>query len=333
MGIIVVGSLNYDLVTYTKRVPAAGETFSAVSFETHAGGKGLNQAISLSKMRTNTESEQIKMVGSVGSDSFGGDLLGILQRFDVDVNNVTVIDGISTGVAVIIVEQDSGQNRIMITAGANRKTVYSSNELDLIFSSKSKEYVVFQHEIPDPCFIMNWIHKKRPNYEIVFNPSPFHPLQNEDWKSVDILVVNEIEALQIAESMCSLEEVNNYKELIKNNFTSGYCELAGVYQKSLINDRNSAAVIITLGEFGCIFTSKEHRQVGYLPSIKVEKVIDTTAAGDTFLGAVVSQLHRGVPIKTAIKFATVASSITITRNGAAESIPFFNEVNERMNSI
>lgn len=328
MGIVVVGSLNFDLVTYTERVPVAGETFVADSFETHAGGKGLNQCISLAKLTkpSDDQTSNIRMVGHVGSDSFGNQLLSKLQYHNINTEYVEEVDDESTGVAVIIVEKAKGQNRIMITAGANSKTMYSDKQLEVMFQNNAKEFIVFQHEIPDPPSIMNWIKANRPNFEVVFNPSPFHALKVEDWKSVDILIVNEIEAIQIGESLYGEAVVENYKSRIAESFKLGYLELAQYYQSNLINTSNSSVVIITLGEFGAVFTSKQTVKGGHVPSIAVEKVVDTTAAGDTFLGAVVSQLYQKRDLEKAIQFATVASSITITRKGAAETIPLYDEV-------
>lgn len=323
-----MGSLNFDFVTYTERIPVAGETFVADSFETHAGGKGLNQCIALAKLTEPKDGRKsnTRMVGRVGQDSFGEQLISILQDHEIDTEYVEKVVHESTGAAVIIVEKAKGQNRIMITAGANGKTVYSKDQLASIFPPDEKEFVVFQHEIPNPPAIMNWIKKERASTEVVFNPSPFHSLEPEDWKSVDILIVNEIEALQIAESLYNEDNVKSFKSRIENDFKTGYLELAQYYQKSLISTSNSSIVIVTLGELGAIFTSKNHPAGGYVPSIRVKKVVDTTAAGDTFLGATISQLCDGKDLKEAISFATVASSITITRKGAAEIIPLYKEV-------
>lgn len=334
MGITVVGSLNYDLVTYTERIPVAGETFNAESFETHSGGKGLNQAIALAKLvkpysDDDSRSVQVRMVGHVGSDSFGKQLLDKLREHKIDTKHVDQVQGESTGVAVIVVEKSTGQNRILITAGANSHTVYSNEQLEKIFSNKDKEFVVFQHEIPNPQVIMDWLKHNRPNYEVVYNPSPFHKLEKKVWRNVDLLIVNEIEAMQIIESLDTEEIVSHFKSKItKENYASGYLEIAQHFQSQLISQDHSAVVIITLGEQGCVFCSKHCPEGGYVPSIKVEKVVDTTAAGDTFLGAVVSQLHDSQTLEDSIKFATTASSITITKKGAAETIPVYSNISK-----
>ncbi|CCE61338.1 hypothetical protein TPHA_0A02550 [Tetrapisispora phaffii CBS 4417] len=331
MGITVVGSLNYDLVTYTNRVPNAGETIRADIFETHTGGKGLNQAIAISKLRQEGSNYLVRMVGNVGQDSFGTELIDILEKNDVDCSNVGRIADVKTGIATILVEKEKGQNRILITEGANGKTIFTDSQMNQIFKVEQAndcEFVVFQHEIPDPCSIMKWLKKHRPNHQIIFNPSPFQPLQKEDWSLIDILIVNEIEAMQIVESIYSKEEAERFAEKIKKDFIDGYKVLCQKFQQSIVNtsDNSLGAVIITLGSEGVLFLSKDHVTVGYYPACSNIEVIDTTGAGDTFLGAVVTQLYQSISLEQAMKFATTASSITIQHKGAAESIPLYNDV-------
>lgn len=331
MGITVIGSLNYDLVTYTDRIPEAGETFQANSFETHTGGKGLNQTVAIAKLKNGYANYKIQMVGNVGDDAFGKQLQAYLEKNTVDTANIGVHSDVSTGVATILVEQkSSGQNRILITAGANEKTVYSDDALAKMFQKDvdqdSEQMLVFQHEIPDPVSIMKWFDKNKPNYKIVYNPSPFHPLQKEDWALFDVLVVNEIESLQIIENVYPEAYVEETKANIKENFVEAYRSICEELQKNVMNPSKSAIVIITLGSLGVLFSSLEEPIVQYLPAVKVPKVVDTTGAGDTFLGGVVTQLYQGKSLKRAIEFSTFASSITIQKQGAAESIPHYSDV-------
>ncbi|QLQ78806.1 hypothetical protein HG537_0B01540 [Torulaspora globosa] len=331
MSITVVGSLNYDLVTYTDRLPEAGETFRANSFETHAGGKGLNQTVAIARLREPGSESVLRMVGNVGEDMFGQELVDLLVENGVDCKEVKKVRGVSTGVATILVEErDGGQNRILLSEGANGKTVYGPDELSRIFSGTScegeKHYVVFQHEIPDPCSVMSWLKVNRPEFQIVFNPSPFKRLELEAWKKVDILIVNEIEALQIVEAVFPEQEFESYRDMIANDFIGSYRKLCLEFQRKVVSQTNSATVVITLGSQGSLFCSKDHPQVGYAPSITGINVVDTTGAGDTFLGSLVSQLHTGASLEDAIKFSTRASSLTIQKKGAAESIPTFSEV-------
>ncbi|CCF59055.1 hypothetical protein KAFR_0G00220 [Kazachstania africana CBS 2517] len=330
MGITIVGSLNYDLVTFTSRIPDSGETFRASNFETHAGGKGLNQTVAISRLRKPNADYPVRMIGNVGDDSFGRELLDVLSQNKVDTSHVGALAGVNTGVANIIVEQEKGgQNRILIVEGANGGTVYTSDELKSLFDSmySQKEMVVLQHEIPDPVSIMKWVNENKPGYQIVYNPSPFQPLKRDSWALVDILVVNEIEALQVAQCTYDGNHLRSIKDSVNKDFIEGYKQLCKLFQADLVNENKSATVIITLGVKRRLFSSKAQPDVGYLPAVTGIKVVDTTGAGDTFLGAVVTQLYEGEQLATGISFATTASSLAIQKSGAAESIPSHAEVN------
>lgn len=333
MAITVIGSLNYDLVTYTDRIPHAGETFRANSFETHAGGKGLNQTIALAKLRHPDTEYTVRMIGKVGEDSFGEQLLNVLQNNKVDVSDVQAIENESTGTATIIVEElNGGQNRILLTEGANGKTVYSEGELTSVFKKiNSKDFkdlrhlVVLQHEIPEPGSIILWLKRNNPKFEIVFNPSPFKPLQKDVWNSIDILIVNELEALQIIESLYSSDEYKKYQNIIEHDFLNGYRNICEELKENIVCQSKKNGVIITLGAKGALYASK-NCTVSHVPCMDGIKVVDTTGAGDTFLGALITQLYQGGSLGEAVKFSTMASSVAIQRRGAAESIPHYTEV-------
>lgn len=329
MGIVIVGSLNYDLVTYTDRVPEEGETIKANLFETHVGGKGFNQAIGISRLMPKYEESCIKMIGSVGDDSFGKDLIEMLSQNRVESSNIKVVPDIKTGTATILVEKQSGQNRILIAAGANSYSEYSDAQLERIFTDyndNDRTFVVLQNEIPGTLDIMHWLRENRPHSEVFYNPSPFLSLSQEQWRMVDVLVVNEIEALQVVESAFGVSYGNELKTLISENFVEGYKTIALELQKKLINPCNLSSVVITLGEKGCVYISKLEETPGFVEAIRVPRVIDTTGAGDTFLGGIVSQLYQGIELKDAVKFSTIASSLSIQRNGAADSIPTYAEI-------
>ncbi|CUS25115.1 LAQU0S27e00474g1_1 [Lachancea quebecensis] len=330
MKVYICGSLNYDLVTFTDRIPDAGETFKANKFETHAGGKGLNQTIAVSRLLRAGQGVKVSMIGHVGDDSFAGELVGILSRNEVDTRLVTALKGVNTGVATIIVEQKTGQNRILISEGANGHTNFNDDQLEAIFPAASQSegpyYVIFQNEIPGTIPIMRWLKQNRPESIIVYNPSPFKDVERDDWSLVDLLMVNEIEALQVLESGFGATVAADYKSKIDVDFLAGYKEVATNLQSRLISGNPSSLVVITLGEKGCVFTSKESNEAQFVEARRVEKVVDTTGAGDTFLGGVISQLCTNHSLRDSIAFATKASSISIQRSGAAESIPVYSEV-------
>lgn len=192
--ITVIGSLNYDLVTFTNKVPEGGETYQANSFETHMGGKGLNEAIAVARLspegKVNT-----RMVGRVGTDQFGDSLKQCLVDAGVDVSNVKAIDG-SSGVAVIIVEEN-GENRILITPGANGKLSLSDEEYASIF--KYDAFVVLQNEYPDTAKSITWLKTHKPEINIAYNPSPYKPklITHEILSKIDLLIVNELSLIHI----------------------------------------------------------------------------------------------------------------------------------------
>ena len=332
MGISIVGSLNYDLVTYAESIPGPGETICANDFQTHTGGKGLNQAIAIAKLKRPDSTYGVRMIGTVGNDSFGSELIRILEEHHVDVSQVNIHPTMRTGVATILVEKKTGQNRILITAGANGQSVYTDDQLEAIFprdlkdNNKVRHMVVFQQEIPDPCSIMRWLKRERKNFDIVFNPSPFKNIRMDDWNLIDILVVNEVESLQIVESVLDEVSVKKIKKEIQENFVKGYKRICELLQRKCVSSEGPSIVIITLGAEGVLFSSKKQPEVKFREPIRNIKVIDTTGAGDTFLGAFITQYYQGNDITKAIEFSTKASSLTIQKPGASESIATYDEV-------
>ncbi|CEP64403.1 putative ribokinase LALA0_S11e03334g [Lachancea lanzarotensis] len=329
--ISVCGSLNFDLVTFTGRVPEAGETISAGRFETHAGGKGLNQTVAIRRLLNDKDEVDVEMIGHVGNDAFGAQLKDTLTSNDIATDKVRVLeDGTSTGVATILVEQRTGQNRILISEGANGHTKYSDSELEKIFPPLTKpsdiRFVVFQNEIPATLEIMRWLVKNRPSFKIAYNPSPYKEVTRSDWALVDLLIVNEIEALQVLQSALTEKEVIGLQQAIQKDLIGGYKQVTAELRYLLSKKNSMAAIAITLGEKGCVFCSNELPEVQHISACSVPQVIDTTGAGDTFLGGVVSQLCTSHTLPEAVLFATRASSLSIQRSGAAESIPLYQEI-------
>lgn len=320
--ITIIGSLNYDLVTYTKRIPNAGETYAAKSFESHLGGKGLNEAIASARLSP-SEEIKVRMVGNVGTDSFGTELKAALVDANIDTTFIRTIQG-QSGVAVILVEEDSGENRILITSGANGELKPSNEDYETYFPESKiqvAQYVIIQNEYPDTLNSINWINSNRANINVAYNPSPF----NSDYITpqlllkVDLLIVNEGEANDIAKTLLNFDtressgDLNYFKRLAKQLFEK-------------INSKNIQTVIITMGSQGCVYIGKEVDEVQFTAAVTVDKVIDTTGAGDTFFGGVVLQLANGSSLRQAIEFATMASSIVVQSKGAVESIPFYKDV-------
>lgn len=323
--ITVIGSLNYDLVTFTDKVPAGGETYKANSFENHLGGKGLNE--SLACARLSPAKPHIRMVGNVGADTFGNELKKALVDADVDTQFLKTIENQSSGVAVILVEK-SGENRILISAGANGDLKPTEENYKSYFSdSQDGDFVVLQNEYPHTLQSIDWIKSNKPTINISYNPSPFHKeyITEENLGKIDLLIVNEGEALEVA-SCVFKEELSEFEATIKDDAVRGFSVLAEKLQLHL-DQNNVSAAIITMGSQGSVYASKQHKAT-FQKSQKVDKVIDTTGAGDTFFGAVVLQLSHGSTLAGAVEFATRASALAIQKKGAAEGIPTFLQVEQ-----
>ncbi|ODV78273.1 Ribokinase-like protein [Suhomyces tanzawaensis NRRL Y-17324] len=327
MKITVVGSLNYDLVTFTDRVPAAGETFQANAFENHLGGKGLNEAIAAARLLPKNSDISVRMVGNVGDDTFGKELKQALVDASVDTTHVKTIANKSSGVAVILVEKHNGENRILITGGANDDLKPTAEDYVQYFPESEPEFVMLQNEYPDTINTIDWIKTNRPAINIAYNPSPFKPerISSKTLKQIDLLILNEGEALDVAKFLLSDSELEQFQSSIETDKVQGFSDLARKLQ-SLINHDNVQTIVITMGAKGSIYVSKESKDVAFEPSRKIEKVVDTTGAGDTFFGGVVTKLASGKKIDEAVKYATIASSLVIQKNGAVESIPTFEQV-------
>lgn len=326
--ITVIGSLNYDLVTYTDRVPEGGETAQANSFENHLGGKGLNEAIAVARLSPTDSPVSIKMIGNIGDDSFGKELKQALVDAKVDVKYVKTIENLSSGVAVILVEQPSGENRILITAGANGQLKPTEEEYTTYFPDPEEQgFVILQNEYPNTVESINWLKTYRPHLNISYNPSPFRPeIINDILSKIDLLIVNEGEALDVAKCLLSSEEIGLFNKTIEQEKVKGFGDLASKLTK-LINPENINAIIITMGSAGAVFASKNEGPK-FEKSIKVDSVVDTTGAGDTFFGGVVLQLALGSSLDDSVKFATKASGLVIQKKGAVESIPTIDKVQQ-----
>ncbi|KAG7662786.1 RBK1 [[Candida] subhashii] len=272
------------------------------------------------------------MVGKIGNDDFGTSLRQYLIESEVDVRWVEVVEeeGVGSGVATILVEEETGENRILITSGANGYLKPSEEEYREYFGKREdgeREFVILQNEYPDTISSIDWIKGNRPHVRICYNPSPFDPelIDLEMLGKLDMLIVNEGEAMDVAKCVLGSSELKKFETEIENDEVKGFKELAEKLQ-SLINDKNEGYVIITLGSKGVVYVSQELESPKFEPARKVKNVVDTTGAGDTFFGGVVSSLARGISIEHAVRFATAASSLAVQKRGAAEGIPMFEDV-------
>ena len=295
--VVVVGSINMDLVTRCKRAPKGGETLFGEEFSQVPGGKGANQAVAIGKLGTN-----VIMLGKIGKDSFGKDMLASMEKNGVNIQHIEEGEK-ATGIAKIIVEE-SGQNRILVVAGANSEVdkEYVDRHLAAI---KESDIVVTQLEIPIETVEYTLKKAKEFGKITILNPAPARELSDEIIKNSDFIILNESELALITGMAVETEE-----------------EIKKAGKKLL--DMGVKNLIITLGSKGSLHLNRDKCE--FHSAYKV-KAIDTTAAGDSFIGGVVRELN-GDNISEAIEFGTKVSAIAVTKKGAQTSIPTIEEVIE-----
>jgi ribokinase len=296
--VVIVGSLNMDLVTRAPRLPRAGETLAGQSFVTVPGGKGANQAVAAARLGAS-----VAMIGCVGGDAYGDQLRAALLAEGVDCQAVTRIEGESTGVALIVVD-DSSQNAIVIVAGGNGHVTASVvDSFDALLSQA--EVIICQLEVPLDAVG----HVLKRGHElgktVILNPAPATgPLPAEWFAWIDYLIPNESEAAALTglpvDSVASADAA-----------------------ATVLLSAGVSKVIVTLGEQGALYASNASSR--HFPAPKV-KSVDTTAAGDTFVGGFAAALAAGKTESEAIVFGQAAAGLSVTRAGAQPSIPTLAEV-------
>lgn len=317
--ITIIGSLNTDLVTTTPRVPAGGETLTASTFSTGSGGKGANQAVACARMSrpnpttspNHDPSVRVKMVGAVGADLFGTNMLEGLKKDFIDVSDVKTIPEQSTGVAVILIEEASGENRILVTPGANYDVKAEQfNSVESLGTPKP-DLIILQLEIPVQTVLQILKIAKAASIPCLLNPAPAVELPDEVFVGLDHLVVNESEAAIMSHKNPSA-------------FEDPGMDFGPIADAFLLKGVKN--IIITLGSKGAFFSSAVGEGVS-VEAAKVKKVVDTTAAGDTFCGAYAVEFVRGEKkVEDAVRWACRAAGRTVEKTGAQDAIPWADEV-------
>ncbi|AWI07427.1 ribokinase [Clostridium drakei] len=302
--ICILGSINMDLVLRVDRMVKSGETILAKGFKKIPGGKGANQAVAARRLGAD-----VCMLASVGKDENGFLLVEALKKDNIDVNNVSYSEINPTGMAIITVD-DIGNNSIIVVPGANMEidTKYIEALEKVIKNSK---ILVAQFETPIEATIQAFRIAKENGVLTVLNPAPAKDIPEELLKITDIIAPNETEAFELTNI-----EVKDEESIRKasNKFL----------------EKGVKFVIITLGEKGAAIADKDRLSV--VPAYKV-KAIDTTAAGDSFIGALTSKLINSDvvdfnSIENSIKFGNKVSSIVVQKSGAQPSLPYLEEVKE-----
>lgn len=295
--IIVVGSMNMDIVIKVPYIPAVGETILADEVGFFHGGKGANQAIAAARLGGN-----VHMIGKVGKDEYGNSLVRNLKDNNVNTGGILFDDAFPTGTAYINVSR-SGENNIVVNQGANGNlSVQDIKNNSGLF--ESGDICIMQLEIPVETvkYVIDLCSEK--GIKLVLNPAPANVTVNDYLKDVYAVIPNEIEL-----SILTGSKITSHDDLLTSS------------QKLL--EKGAVNVITTIGERGIIFVNKDTSFI--TDAVPVERK-DTTAAGDTFIGAFCVAVYEGKTIKEAIKFATYASALTVTKEGAQESLPTREEV-------
>lgn len=294
--ITVIGSLNYDVILKIPRLPFKGETLTANGAAFSAGGKGANQAVQAAKLKTPTY-----MVGCVGTDASADFLVNTAKEYGVNVDYIRKVPG-SSGMGVINAVED-GSVYACIVRGANFEVTKEDvdNAMPIL---KESGVCILQNEIPVEIIAYAIDKAKEAGCIVVLNAAPAIELPKECLSKVDILVVNEVEA----EFYCheKIDSVEKAKTEIK--------KMAEKYNNN---------VIFTLGKDGAV--AYENGTIEFIPAMKVD-AIETTGAGDSYIGAVSHSIIEGKSLIEACKFATKCSAITVCRMGAQPSMPTLEDV-------
>lgn len=295
--IVVVGSLNLDLVVPVPHHPRPGETVLGSDHFSNPGGKGANQAVSAARL-----GQGVAMVGCVGGDDAGAALRSSLSDEGVNVDRVASLDGVPTGIALISVDGD-GENTIIVSPGANARV-----DVDAVNGARdlldAAVVTLVQLEIPLETVAAT---AEAAGGTVVLNPAPGRPLDAELLARVDVLVPNlgELGVVTGGEAPLGLDEAAAAASRIDG----------------------PEAVVVTLGAEGALVAASG--DAVHVPGVEV-RAVDTTAAGDSFCGALADGLVRGLELEAAVRWAVAAAALTVTKKGAQQSLPRRAEVEEMM---
>jgi ribokinase len=290
--VIVVGSLNMDLVTRAPRIPQPGETIIGSGFHTLPGGKGANQAVAAARLGA-----RVSMIGRVGNDAFGGLLLDNLAAAGVDHRHVISDSEAATGVALIVVD-DAGQNSIVVASGANARLSPEDVEAGA-GAIAAADVLLLQLESPMETVMRAAQIGRACGVTVVLNPAPARPLPDELLSLIDVLVPNESETALLAGM-----DVENQSDAEK--------------AAAALLSMGVGTVILTLGSRGALLA--QEAGVDVFPAFEVTPV-DTTAAGDAFMGGFAVALAEGRPLAEAVRWGNAAGALATTKLGAQPSLP------------
>ena len=295
--IFVVGSINRDLVAYVEGLPRGGETVFGHGFQQFPGGKGANQAVAASRL-----GGDVHLIGNIGADAFGNAMRDFLARENIDTSEIAILDKAPTGIALITVDSAS-ENSIVVVSGANM--AWDTRDLASLKIGRN-DIVVCQFEIPLEIIESVFECAKKIGATTILNPAPIKSGWETIFRNADYLVVNELELETLSGATVNPEDL-----------TSVYVAIEKVH------GYGHFAIIATLGSQGALLSGPTGR---YESKGRKVNAVDTTGAGDCFIGSFAAALARSDSVTDAIDFANKASAISVTRRGAASSFPMLDEV-------
>ena len=295
--ILIVGSINVDIVALTERLPTPGETVTGGTLLINHGGKGANQAVAARRLGAD-----VRFIGCVGDDTFGPELRQSMVAEGIGVQGLATMAGMHSGTAVIVVDA-AGRNQIAVASGANlHLTVDWVGRFLEDFAWA--QVVICQLEVPLDTVLWTLRTARQYGATTVLNPAPAQPMPPEIWALVDYVTPNEVEAAQVSGlPLAALSDADNVARAL----------LA----------RGPRVVLLTLGAQGAFAGTLD--QMVHVPAFPVT-VVDTTAAGDAFNGALAVALAEGRPLAGAVHFANAAAGLACTQRGAQNSLPVRTQV-------
>lgn len=292
--IVVVGSLNMDLVACAPRIPVVGETITGHTYFDEPGGKGANQAYAVGKL-----GGKVAMLGRVGSDDFGRRMRENLEQVGCDVSGILTIPDCLSGIALIFVADD-GHNTIIIVPGANNR--FSPEDLSRAQGNlEGAALVLLQLENPMPTVVAAARAARRAGARVILDPAPAAPLPEELFGLVDVLTPNETEAAILAGLKPTRLDTQQAAEIARR-----------------LRARGTQSVIVKMGDQGCLLVEDGEPRVFPAPRVKA---VDTTAAGDVFNGGLAVALAEGADLAQACQFANACAALSVSRMGTQAATP------------
>jgi ribokinase len=301
-----------DLNIYTDRFPDLGETITGGTFKQYLGGKGANQSVAA--VRSGAETA---FIGKTGEDSFGDQMISCLTKEGINIDHIIRDPKEASGVAFILIDKN-GDNKISVAPGANFKLTAEEIKInaDII---KNSHCLIAQMEIPMETIKEIFDIASEGNVIKILNPAPLKPIPLGILEKVDIIIPNEGELYRLYSFLTN-------KELAEEGLQTV------VKSSKALTNLGIKCVITTLGSRGSIIYLSPEDKVIEVPTPKV-KAVDTVGAGDCFIGVFASYLSKGENIIKAVKFASIAASIAVTRKGAQNSMPFLYEIEEKIKEL